>query len=177
MRRTVVVSIISLLGATALAACSGSGGGYGSEPTSAPPSSSEGTTSPSPTAATSGDAGAPAGADVATADTSLGTIVVDGQGMTAYYFDMDVKDSGTSACAGDCAVAWPAITTESATPSVSGVTAEVGTIPTADGAMQITIDGRPIYTFAQDAAPGDVNGQGVNDVWFVIAPDGAEIGG
>ena len=44
-----------------------------------------------------------------------------------------------------------------------------------DGSTQITIDGRPIYTFAQDAAPGDVTGQGVNDVWYVIAPDGSEI--
>ena len=33
----------------------------------------------------------------------------------------------------------------------------------------------PIYTFAKDMAPGDVNGQGANDVWYVIAPDGTMI--
>ena len=32
--------------------------------------------------------------DLATAETSLGTIVVDGNGMTAYYFLKDAKDSG-----------------------------------------------------------------------------------
>ncbi|WP_456846845.1 COG4315 family predicted lipoprotein, partial [Cellulomonas sp. P5_C6] len=56
-----------------------------------------------------------------------------------------------------------------------GVTGEVGTITGTDGKMQVTIDGRPIYTFAQDTAPGDVKGQGLNSVWYVIAPDGTEI--
>ena len=92
--------------------------------------------------------------DLATAETSLGTIVVDGNGMTAYYFLKDAKDSGTSACSGDCPTAWPPITTESDTPTVEGVTGEVGTITGTDGVEQITIDGRPIYTFAQDTAPG-----------------------
>jgi len=113
--------------------------------------------------------------DLSTAETSLGTIVVDGKGMTAYYFLKDTKGSGTSACSGDCAAAWPAITTTNATPTVTGVTAEVGTIPATDGALQITIDGRPIYTFAQDSAPGDVKGQGLNSVWYVVAPDGSEV--
>jgi predicted lipoprotein with Yx(FWY)xxD motif len=102
---------------------------------------------------------------------------VDGAGMTAYYFDKDVKDSGASACAGDCAALWPAITADTAAPSVSGVTGEVGTIPTADGGFQVTVDGRPIYTYAKDAAPGDVTGQGVGGVWWVIAPSGDEIDG
>ena len=55
------------------------------------------------------------------------------------------------------------------------MTGEVGTITGTDGKLQVTIDGRPIYTFAQDKAPGDVNGQGLNSVWYVIAPDGTEI--
>ena len=116
-------------------------------------------------------------ADLSTADSSLGTIVVDGKGMTAYYFTKDTKDSGVSACSGDCAAAWPAIVSTSDTPIVDGVTGTVGTIPTADGGKQITINGMPIYTFAQDMAAGDVNGQGANGVWCVIAPDGTMIGG
>jgi predicted lipoprotein with Yx(FWY)xxD motif len=165
-----MVSVFSALGALALVGCSSgsdSGSGSSDEPVSASPTTEESMT-PSAAAASMGT-------DLGTAETSLGTIVVDGKGMTAYYFLKDTKGSGTSACSGDCAAAWPAITTESDTPDVGGVTAEVGTIPTADGRKQITVDGRPIYTYAQDMAPGDVNGQGVNSVWYVIAPDGSEI--
>jgi predicted lipoprotein with Yx(FWY)xxD motif len=33
-----------------------------------------------------------------------------------------------------------------------------------------------LYYFANDAGPGDVNGQGVNDVWYVLDPAGNGIG-
>ncbi|MGY4642487.1 COG4315 family predicted lipoprotein [Cellulomonas sp. URHB0016] len=167
MRRTRTVFVglvVSALGALALAGCS-SGSGSEDDAVSSSPTTAE-SAPPSGTAMT---------ADLSTADSSLGTIVVDGKGMTAYYFLKDVKDSGTSACVDQCAAAWPAIVSESDTPSVDGVTAEVGTIPTADGRKQITVDGRPVYTYAQDMAPGDVLGQGVNDVWYVLAPDGSEV--
>jgi predicted lipoprotein with Yx(FWY)xxD motif len=169
VRRTILFSITALVAAATLTACGSSGddstaGSDASTPASE--SSSSATEMPSETAGST---------DLATAETSLGTVVVDGKGMTAYYFLKDTKGSGTSACSGDCAAAWPAITTENATPTVTGVTGEVGTITGADGKLQVTIDGRPIYTFAQDKAPGDVNGQGLNSVWYVIAPDGTEI--
>jgi predicted lipoprotein with Yx(FWY)xxD motif len=166
MRRTLMVSVVSALGALALVGCS-SGSDSGSE--------DEAVTSSPTTQESQSPAGSAMAADLSTADSSLGTIVVDGKGMTAYYFLKDVKDSGSSACVDQCAAAWPAIVSESDTPSVDGVTAEVGTIPTADGRKQITLDGRPVYTYAQDMAPGDVNGQGVNEVWYVIAPDGSEV--
>ena len=168
MRRTILLSITALVAAATLTACGSSGndtsGGYGDST----PSSEASSAAKTPAAAA-------ASTDLATAETSLGTVVVDGKGMTAYYFLKDTKGSGTSACSGDCAAAWPAITTENATPTVTGVTGEVGTITGTDGKLQVTIDGRPIYTFAQDKAPGDVNGQGLNSVWYVIAPDGTEI--
>lgn len=34
-----------------------------------------------------------------------------------------------------------------------------------DGSMQVIGAGWPLYHFASDEEPGDVNGQGVNDVW------------
>ena len=39
----------------------------------------------------------------------------------------------------------------------------------------MTIDGWPLYFFSGDAAPGDTNGQGIGDVWYVVAPDGTAI--
>ena len=113
--------------------------------------------------------------DASTATSSLGEIVVDGQGMTAYYFDKDTAGSGSSACKDACAALWPAIESSSDTPNVEGITGEVSTITGVDGGNQITIDGRPIYTYAKDAAPGDVNGQGFGGVWWVISPSGEKL--
>ena len=37
-----------------------------------------------------------------------------------------------------------------------------------DGFLQATYNGHPLYHYSGDSAPGDVNGQGVNDVWFAV---------
>jgi predicted lipoprotein with Yx(FWY)xxD motif len=175
MRRTHSI-LISVLAAgalsTALVACSSPEGD--DDPEATEDQTMEETTT-DPAEDETDDAGAMGDVDLAIAETSLGEVIVDGTGLTAYYFSNDVADSGTSACEGECLVNWPPITTESETPTVEGVTAEVGTITAADGSLQVTVDGRPIYLFVGDAAPGDVNGQGVQDVWWVIAPDGSEI--
>ncbi len=112
---------------------------------------------------------------LATADSDLGEIVVDGEGMTVYYFTNDEPGSGESSCTGECLAMWPPVHADSEEPEVEGVTAEVGTITGTDGELQVTVDDRPVYLYAGDSEPGDVTGQGVNDVWWVVAPDGAEI--
>lgn len=159
----------ALLGLTGCA-----GGGTGNE---APPAAPETSAMPeSSTVPTAGESSAAAGAvDLKTADSSLGEIVVDGKGMTVYYFTKDKKDSGVSNCTGDCIVAWPPVLTESDAPKVEGVTAKIGTIETPEGKKQVTIDGMPIYLWQKDTKPGDVTGQGVNEVWYVVAPDGTMI--
>jgi predicted lipoprotein with Yx(FWY)xxD motif len=117
-----------------------------------------------------------AGLDAATGSSSLGTIVVNGDGMTAYFYDDDVANSGKSACTDEeCTAEWSPIGSASATPKVDGITGKVGTITATDGTMQITIDGRPIYTYADDEAPGDTEGQGEEGEWHVISPAGKEI--
>lgn len=95
--------------------------------------------------------------------------------MTVYVFDKDTANSGTSTCTGTCAVTWPAVTTTSTTPTISGVTGKVSTIPLSDGKNQVTLNGLPLYYFVNDAAAGDVKGQGVQGIWWVVAPDGSKI--
>lgn len=112
------------------------------------------------------------GGDLGVGNTSLGNIVVDGKGMTAYYYQPDVVDSGVSTCTGGCLAHWPAITSTSATPIVAGITAKVTTIAATN---QIVLNGRPIYTFAGDSKPGDTNGQGIGGIWWVISPTGVEL--
>lgn len=147
----------------ALAAC-GPGGGY----------QSAGSASGSTAHASSARA-AVTGAALKTATTSLGTVVVDSAGKTVYAFDEDTRNSGMSACTGGCAGLWPAVTTSSTRPTVAGLTARVGTISRPDGTRQITLDGRPIYTYSGDSGAGAVAGQGVTRVWWAVTPAGAEI--
>ncbi|WP_324651127.1 hypothetical protein [Georgenia sp. H159] len=109
------------------------------------------------------------GTEIATADTDLGTVLVDGEGMTLYLFTND--SPGMSACTGDCLVAWPPVEGEPA--AGEGVDeALLGSIEREDGTVQATYGDWPLYYFSQDTSPGDVTGQGVNDVWFVVTPDG-----
>jgi predicted lipoprotein with Yx(FWY)xxD motif len=116
-----------------------------------------------------------AGGAVRAADSSLGRIVVSAKGMTAYVFTKDQMGSGTSVCTGSCLQLWPAITTTATTPTATGVTAKLGTITRSDGSKQLTVAGRPVYTYAPDTQPGDVKGQGVGGVWYVLRPDGSMV--
>lgn len=167
--RLVVGVVAALVALGALSACSSdtpSASGTSSSPAAAMSQSA----SPSMTKVP-----AVSGVDLKTATTPLGDIVVDGNGMTAYFYDKDTAGSGTSACAGGCLAAWPPIETTSATPVVDGVTGTVGTIKDAAGNLQVTINGLPIYTYAEDTAAGQTNGQGSGGIWWVISPSGAKI--
>ena len=126
-------------------------------------------------AATEDEAAAETDADLAVADSPLGAHLVDGEGLTLYLFDND--EPGVSNCTGDCLASWPPLTVDDEPAWDDGVDgALVGTIERDDdGSTQVTYDGMPLYFWAGDAAPGDVNGQGVNDVWWVVAPDGRAI--
>ena len=115
--------------------------------------------------------------DLKVADSSAGRIVVDGKGMSVYYYTKDVKDSGTSTCTGGCLDAWPPVLAAADTPAVDGVTGTVGTIATPDGKKQLTINGMPVYYYAKDLAAGDILGQGVGGVWYLVAPSGEMITG
>jgi predicted lipoprotein with Yx(FWY)xxD motif len=123
------------------------------------------------------DAGGSAAATtVGTVDGELGTFLVDGDGRTLYLFTVD--EPGVSNCDEACLQAWPPLLTAGA-PAAAGSAdaALLGTLTRDDGTLQVTYAGWPLYLFAADAAPGAVNGQGVNDVWFVVAPDGMMIPG
>lgn len=122
----------------------------------------------------SGDVPA-AGSDIGVSKSSLGSIVVDGKGMTAYVYDEDTAGSGKSACTGECAEEWSAITSASDQPKVDGVTGEVGTINGVDGAKQVTLEGMPLYTYEDDNDAGDTEGQGEDKVWWVVSPAGEKI--
>ena len=150
--------------AVALAGCGGNTATT-SPTTGTPPASA---TAPAPGVSTT----AAAGVELKTATSAAGPIVVDKDGKSVYFFAEDVKGSPTSACKDECATAWPAVTTSSDTPAGEGVTGTVGTISTAGGSKQITINGRPVYYYAKDTKAGDILGQGVNNDWYLVSPSG-----
>ncbi|MDH4111717.1 MAG: hypothetical protein OEV60_03425 [Actinomycetota bacterium] len=112
-------------------------------------------------------------ATVQIADSELGSILVDADGMTLYLFEADTD--GSSTCYDDCAATWPALTGDSPTAGEGVEEALLGTTTRDDGTTQVTYDGHPLYFFASDRAAGDTNGQGIGDVWYVVDPAGAAI--
>lgn len=121
---------------------------------------------------------APAAGTVVTvaSDDALGAFLTDAEGRTLYLFTSD--SPGVSTCEGGCLGAWPPLLTDGE-PVAQGATEAslLGTLTRADGSVQVTYGGWPLYFFAADAAAGDTAGQGVSDVWFVVAPDGTAIDG
>jgi predicted lipoprotein with Yx(FWY)xxD motif len=118
--------------------------------------------------------GADAAPTVALATTSLGDILVDASGFTLYGFTPD--SGGVSTCYDDCAANWPPTIIESADAITVGDGLDASiftTVERDDGTLQVAADGRPLYSFSGDRDPGDVNGQGVGDVWYVVTAEGA----
>jgi predicted lipoprotein with Yx(FWY)xxD motif len=102
-------------------------------------------------------------------ETDLGTILVDPEGFTLYVFTND--SGGTSVCNEGCIENWPAVPGDTAIGS--DLDASIfGTTTRDDGIEQLTVNDQPLYRYTPDAAPGDVNGQGVGGVWFVVDTDG-----
>jgi predicted lipoprotein with Yx(FWY)xxD motif len=161
----VALATVGLLAAGCASGTPGSGGaGAGGGPYGDPSA---------PTTAPSGVA------TVAAASTSLGRILVDGDGRTLYLFAKDEPDR--SACAGACAAAWPVDQSGGAPRAGRGVTAALlGTMKRGDGATQVTYNRHPLYYFQGDSGPGQHNGQGVDAFgarWFVVNPTGAAVTG
>lgn len=102
-------------------------------------------------------------------DPKLGSYLVDGQGRTLYFFAKD--GNGQSACAGACLSAWPVFHPDAVTLGSGLDEGDFASITRPDGSSQTTYYGLPLYYYAQDAAPGDIKGEGVNKLWYVAKPD------
>ena len=145
-RLRMLLALLAVAAAAAvLAACSSSGtssasGGSGG---------SSGTSTSSPAAATTGG--------LKTATIGGATVLTNAQGFTLYSFAPDTP--ARSNCNGACAQNWPPVKGPA---TASGVTGTFGTIKRADGSVQATFDGHPLYAFAGDTAPGQAKGNGLN---------------
>jgi predicted lipoprotein with Yx(FWY)xxD motif len=169
MTRMHTLSLAAVLLVPAAVAGCGSGGSYGS-----------GGSSPMAAVSPASATLASSKANLAVRKTSLGKVLVDSKGRTLYRFGADTKKN-VSTCTGACAQNWPPAASPRKPKAGAGVSAKrLKVITRSDGTRQLSYAGHPLYRFAGDSKPGDVNGQNVDafgGVWNVVAPSGKPVGG
>jgi predicted lipoprotein with Yx(FWY)xxD motif len=92
-----------------------------------------------------------------------GTVFANEAGLTLYTYDRDARP-GVSTCVGACARTWrPA----SAPAAATGVGDWTVIVRADDQTRQWAYKGKPLYTYVEDANPGDARGDGVDGVWRI----------
>ena len=107
-------------------------------------------------------------------------VLVDASGKALYT--PDEERSGTIRCVGECLTFWLPLEPGSGAPTAGGdVSGKLGVITRDDGSKQVTLDGRPLYRFSEDPAPGKVTGDGFEDdfagthfTWRAVKTSGAQ---
>ena len=104
---------------------------------------------------------------------ALGAVLTGPNGMTLYTLSSD--PNGGSVCTGKCLAFWPPLLVAAggkATGPAGGSLTFATFTRADDGTTQVTADGRALYYFANDTAPGQTNGEGVKGaggVWHVAS--------
>jgi predicted lipoprotein with Yx(FWY)xxD motif len=92
-------------------------------------------------------------------------VLADAKGMTLYTFARD--SAGKSNCNGRCAENWPPLMAAENSMVMGDWTA----VTRDDGKKMLAYKGKPLYTFARDAKPGDATGDGAaNGAWKIAVP-------
>ncbi len=149
--------------AAALAAC----GSSSPSSSSSPPATSS--SSPSSSSASSSSV------VIGTRSTSIGTVLVNSEGHTLYWFALDTPT--TSNCTGTCATYWPPVLGKPKAASGTSLPKAFGTIKRSGGEVQATYDGHPLYTYASDTSAGMTSGNGLNlsgGLWWAMTPSGSK---
>jgi predicted lipoprotein with Yx(FWY)xxD motif len=162
MRRTMLISLPALTAALTLAACGGSSYSAGS----AQPS-----TTASQTAATSSSAPL---VKSAANSTLAATILTSETGMTLYR--LSGEHAGHFICtSASCLHIWHPVTASAGGTGGGGV-ASLSVVKRPDGSSQVAYRGMPLYTFVQDARPGDAKGEGIESfggTWNAVDASGS----
>lgn len=90
----------------------------------------------------------------------VGDVLVDSTGKALY--SSNVEAGGKVMCTATCTSFWKPLTVGSGNPTAAGGAGKLSVIKRPDGMRQVALDGKPLYTFVQDA-PGKVAGNGFSD--------------
>jgi predicted lipoprotein with Yx(FWY)xxD motif len=130
-------------------------------------------------ASTATDAGQGSGKVVTVSDAGGRSVLVDAQGRALYFSNQE--KSRALCTSGACTAIWTPLTVagKSSLTAAPSLTKKLGTMARPDGSTQVTLDGRPLYTFSFDHSAGQVNGDGTTDsfdgtdfTWHVATPTG-----
>jgi predicted lipoprotein with Yx(FWY)xxD motif len=114
----------------------------------------------------------------------VGEVLVDSDGAALYTADQEMD--GKVRCTDSCAETWiPLTVSGGGEPTASDdVPGELGVTERPGGERQVSFEGQPLYTFADDPAAGEVTGDGLSDTfdgelfsWQVVRTDGTSGGG
>jgi predicted lipoprotein with Yx(FWY)xxD motif len=185
MKNNARVLTLFVILALALAACSTQ---TTSTPTRAMPTTDTSTETPAVTETLEGTATTAAteeaseGMLVVRQDSNIGAYLVDENGK-AVYVNINDTAGTASTCDDICAQTWaPVLYTGSDIAAVDETmvgdninVALLGTITRDDGTEQLTYAGWPLYTYVNDLENGDVMGNGMDNTWYLISPEGERL--
>lgn len=100
---------------------------------------------------------------------SFGSVLTDANGRSLYFFSLDSKEN--SNCNGGCLNVWPVFNQTDLTLDSGLDIDDFDQITREDGSMQTTYKGWPLYYYAGDGEQGEVNGDGIDNLWYVAKPD------
>lgn len=104
-------------------------------------------------------------------DETLGAYLTDSLGRPLYIYNGDT--STVSTCTSACAQEWLPVIVNSTPTVMTGVESSLlGTTLRTDGTLQLTYNGHPVYFNANDTTNGEMTGQGADNAWYLITPDG-----
>ena len=119
-------------------------------------------------------------------DPKLGRFLTDDNGMALYLFEEDRRggDRGRSVesdCVSEeCLSRWPTLGATSLPEAGDGVDGGlIASFARADGKLQATYNGWPLYYFAEDFVAGDINGHDFEEFggeWYLVTPEGGALG-
>jgi predicted lipoprotein with Yx(FWY)xxD motif len=105
-------------------------------------------------------------------------VLVNAKGRTLYV--LTPETSRHLLCtSSECLKFWPPLTVPSRGTKLvrgAGVHGRLAIMKRANGMLQVTLNGLPLYRFAEDRASGEVNGQnfkGFGGIWHVLGVSGA----
>jgi predicted lipoprotein with Yx(FWY)xxD motif len=168
--RWLAASGLAAAAVVGLAACGGGGS------TSSTPPSSSSTTNNQAAANTGSSNTSPTASGLKFTMINGKKVLTDAQGFVLYWFAIDTPTK--SNCNGTCATYWPPVT---GTPTLAAgvkLAGKLGTIARANGTMQATYDGHPLYTFKSDTSAGKDTGNGINTsggLWWAMTASGAKL--
>jgi len=145
--------------------------------------SSSGTKAATGTPATTAAAATTKGITIgSTSVPGVGTVLVNGDGMTLYL--LTSEKGGKLTCTDDngCTKVWPdtelpaGVTAATAGPGIDA--SKLSTIKGASGSLYVTYAGWPLYTFSHDSGPGTAHGEGIvsfGGTWETLSPTGTPV--